>query len=77
MSEQNVEMKIDPARAKHLVSNLQHISERVAKASKASNVSFKVPIHLSSFLVTFGRPMAFRMQVLPNEFDYGGVVPGA
>ena len=39
MTEQNVEMKIDPTRAKHLVSNLQHISERVAKVSKGRNVS--------------------------------------
>jgi len=33
------EMKIDPARAKVLVSNLQHISERVANAAKGRNVS--------------------------------------
>ena len=46
MSEQNVEMKIDPIRAKHLVSNLQHISERVTKASKGRNVSITMSIKL-------------------------------
>lgn len=41
MGDQNVEMKIDPVRAKHLVSNLQHISERIVNASKGRNVSCK------------------------------------
>lgn len=41
MTDQTVEMKIDPARTKHLVSNLQNISERVAKASKGRKVSLQ------------------------------------
>jgi hypothetical protein len=39
MNEERVEMKIDPARAKTLVANLQQISERVAKAANGRNVS--------------------------------------
>ena len=39
MTDQTSEMKINPARAQVLVSNLQHISERVAKAAKGRDVS--------------------------------------
>lgn len=38
MSESN-EMKIDPARAKTLASNIQSIAERVSCAAKGRNVS--------------------------------------
>jgi hypothetical protein len=38
MSEGQEEMKVDPARAKSLVSALQSVSERVAKAAGGRNV---------------------------------------
>jgi hypothetical protein len=39
MSEEVAEMKVDAARAKTLVSNLQFVADRVTGASKGRNVS--------------------------------------
>jgi hypothetical protein len=39
MTEAQPEMKIDPARAKALVSQLQSVSERLAAVAKGRNVS--------------------------------------
>jgi hypothetical protein len=53
------EMKVDPARAKALVSALQSVSERVAKAAGGRNVSrFTIP---STF---------HRVHVTPNQMTY-------
>lgn len=74
MSEQKIEMKIDSVRAKHLVSNLQHISERIAKASKGRNVSFGVPIHFK--VVPGDIRTAPRCKYCQVYSVYEGVVPG-
>jgi PLP dependent protein len=51
MTEGNSEMRIDPTRAKALVSNIQSISERVAKVANGRNVSINSgPMELSDMI---------------------------